>query len=747
VISLSTVGVKDIMEGKKEPAVEVEAIAKRGEVTPISKVLRFSVFEVNLKLRELRKHGVRIRLPAQPFAALVLLLEDANRVVTRDRLCCALWPGETAGDLDLRLNHTIHRIREALNDIADTPRIIETVPRVGYRVLIPVEHVGESTPTTAVPKQVETPTQVSPELSAKPTLPDRPWWRRNVIWAILLVTAASVTFGVIRFGGNRSVLSQDRSPNPLTTFLGAETSPSFSPDGKTVAFSWDGEEKQYFHVFLISLSGGTVKKLTDGPQNDHTPIWSPDGKQLAFLRRSENDTEIWLVKVDGSDPRKLTSIGNSSWHQRLAWTRDPKWMVTSVCTPDDPATLFVISTENGRRRRLTSPPAGERGDLAPAVSPDGRALAFTRVTREYWSDIYIVPVSADLATPDEPRSLTRIDGRATKLSWTSDSRQLFVARSSAAAGVRKLLRIDLAGKVTETGIEGGDPDVSPDGASLAYVRTNIEPTSIWKLELPKSGGSEPKQSRLVSSTRPDLSASLSPDGRRLVFTSTRSGAADLWMSEADGSNAIRITTKGATQPRWSPDGLHIVFESGSAGNADIYLYDVKSGFTRRITSGPGSRVRPSWSRDSKSLYYCSNLSGRPQIWKKPLNGTERQMTRAGALFAVEDFDAKGIYFLTADEPPAIAWAPIDGGDEIKVVDHAAGNIALAASRAGLFFFSSLSQELSQFDFYDFATKRSRVILTIPGPVHHYLNALPGGDGVLYTRFDRLDSDIMLLNLR
>src|SRR4051794_39998566 len=99
----------------------------------------------------MRKHGLRIRLPGQPFDVLVLLLEDANHVVTREKLRAALWPGESCGGHDERLNRTMNRVREALNDCAETPRFVETIPRVGFRFLAPVERFGETLPVAAAP--------------------------------------------------------------------------------------------------------------------------------------------------------------------------------------------------------------------------------------------------------------------------------------------------------------------------------------------------------------------------------------------------------------------------------------------------------------------------------------------------------------------------------------------------------------------------------------------------------------------
>ncbi len=103
---------------------------------------RFGVFELDLRTGELRKTGVRISLSQQAFIVLVALIERPNELVTREELRASLWPADTFVDFEHGLNAAIHRLREVLRDSAATPRFIETLPRRGYRFLLPVERVG-----------------------------------------------------------------------------------------------------------------------------------------------------------------------------------------------------------------------------------------------------------------------------------------------------------------------------------------------------------------------------------------------------------------------------------------------------------------------------------------------------------------------------------------------------------------------------------------------------------------------------
>ena len=111
----------------------------RADTLSSNGLVRFGVFELDLRLGELRKGGVRLRLQHQAFLVLAALLERPSDLVTRDELRSRLWPADTFVDFDHGLNAVVRRLRETLGDSAVTPRFIETLPRRGYRFVAPVD--------------------------------------------------------------------------------------------------------------------------------------------------------------------------------------------------------------------------------------------------------------------------------------------------------------------------------------------------------------------------------------------------------------------------------------------------------------------------------------------------------------------------------------------------------------------------------------------------------------------------------
>ena len=152
--------------------------------TPAAPVLRFDNFDLDLGAGELRKRGVKLRLQGQPLQVLAILLQSAGNLVTREELRNQLWPADTFVDFDHSLHNAIARIREALGDSPQTPTYIETLPRRGYRFIVPVEEV--QAPSTPVESNGHAGALVLP----LPTAAARP--KRSLVLALCLCSIAAV---------------------------------------------------------------------------------------------------------------------------------------------------------------------------------------------------------------------------------------------------------------------------------------------------------------------------------------------------------------------------------------------------------------------------------------------------------------------------------------------------------------------------------------------------------------------------
>lgn len=152
--------------------------------------LRFGVFEANLPARELRKHGIRIKLRGQPFEILAILLEKPGEIVTREVMQKRLWPADTFVDFEHSLNSAVKKLRQALGDSPENSRYIETIPRVGYRFVAPIQVIQEASPQTDTTKR---------EIQASPPASSMSKWAIVLTLSLAAVVLAGAFWGVRRF--------------------------------------------------------------------------------------------------------------------------------------------------------------------------------------------------------------------------------------------------------------------------------------------------------------------------------------------------------------------------------------------------------------------------------------------------------------------------------------------------------------------------------------------------------------------
>ena len=458
---------------------------------------------------------------------------------------------------------------------------------------------------------------------------------------------------------------------PFTAYPGRQTDPAFSPDGKQVAFAWDGEKEDNFDIYIKLVDAGRPLRLTNNAATDAFPAWSPDGRYIAFCRyeggwNQGERGEVWIVPALGGAERRLGEAARM--FGGLSWSPDGKFLaVSEASSAGAPFSLYMISPETGDRRRLTSPPNGDGGDIAPAFSPDGKTLAFFRPPAH---GIYLLPISGSGAARSEPRRLTPPElSRIWGFDWTPDGRGIVF---SSVQGDSSTLWMMAASGGTAERVMGGENaseiSISRTGNRLVYQRESWD-SNIWRIPGPKARDKIGVATRLIASTAWDREPQFSPDGKKIAFTSARLGKNAIWLCDRDGLNPAEITSFSAADvgsPRWSPDSQWIAFDSHNESNWGIYVVSTDRGPVRLLTTGPSDNVRPSWSRDGRSIYFGSNRSGDWQIWKVPSSGgAALPVTKKGGREAFQSLDGKFVYYAKLGSR-GIWKVPTDGGEETQV---------------------------------------------------------------------------------
>ena len=265
---------------------------------PFPLCARFDQFHVDLTGGILQRSGVRVPVQSQPLLVLRLLLEAGGNVVTRDELRKVLWPEDTFVDFELGVNTAVKKLRQALADPAERPKFIETLPRIGYRFLVPVEWVTEN--GKGVEKAGNSATAggmgVASERTASGFSSTGTLKWLAVGGAILLAVGC---IGVWKFVQNRRQMALPPTEVvPLASFSGFEYDPAISPDGNQVAFGLLDKESG---IYTTVIGGEKSFRLTDnfGHHNfgDCCPRWSPDGRQIAYVHVTDDRVAIYVTPV------------------------------------------------------------------------------------------------------------------------------------------------------------------------------------------------------------------------------------------------------------------------------------------------------------------------------------------------------------------------------------------------------------------------------------------------------------------
>ena len=563
----------------------------------------------------------------------------------------------------------------------------------------------------------------------------------------LVAGASLVALAVVLWPGPETPSPSTKSrAMPLTSYPGRESFPTFSPEGDRVAFAWEGENRENWDIYVKLIGENSRARLTTDPADDLAPVWAPDGKRIAFVRREPvtQAASIMLIPSIGGTPRTIVEtlrLSGLGWNQAarpIAWHPDSRHLIVELLEPEaNGSALHVFDVDTGSLRPLFPPESYRRyGD--PAVSPDGRLLAFKRKSGSYATAVHVVGLTESIEADGEPRKVSG-DLPAFTPAWSHDGKYLVFA-AGRTEGTR-LWRVDPNVGDPQPIVQpslGAFPAFSPSGnrATYALITRKVD---IWRASLPGMTNQRP----LIVSTFFDATPAYSPDGSRIAFSSSRSGYREIWVCDGDGSNPIQLTrleSELTSMPYWSPDGSRLVFHSFVGDQREIFVVAVAGGAVERLTNDPSHDSQPTRSRDGEWIYFTSTRSGNGTIWKIPSGGGDPTLvTTEQGFYAVESLDGQTLFLLDNNELQAM---PVGGGESEVLVQgdlHADG---IWLVREGIYMTRDGRTAL---DFYDFSSRKTRRVFEFPEIAYSSVSVTPDGKTILYAPVEPPESDIMLLD--
>jgi Tol biopolymer transport system component len=567
------------------------------------------------------------------------------------------------------------------------------------------------------------------------------WYWLGVGAAVLVLLSAIVLWQLVRKPVEAPV-----EVVPLIAMPGKQATPAVSPDGNQVAFAYNG---QHAGLYTTLIGGEKPLQLTDNP-GDCCPAWSPDGRQIIFVRysgspavwRSEtglpdqsSERSFYVIPALGGSERRLFT-GPVTRCGALNWSPDGKTIAFSE--PNESRTrsrISLFSLSDLTTRRLTSPP-DQHFDCSPVFSPDGSQVAFEEGFGG--EDLFVVKVSGG-----DPIRLT-FDNSGGSPAWTQDGREIVF--SSPTGNLNSLWRIPASGgtarPIAGIGENAYDPSIPRRGNQLVYQH-RVHTEDIWRIELKDERHSRGSPSRFLSSRGYSRRPNISADGKKVAFESDRLGYSEIYSCESDGSNCTQLTSMHGVSgtARWSPDGRYIVFESRTRQFYQIYVVEIASGQTRVVPTFPeADNGAPNWSRDGQWIYFCSAPHGGPfQLWKVPFKGgSPIQMTKNGGVYAIESDDRRFLYYAKYEGGVGGLWKmSLGGGEETRVLGQPVNWWQWVLSPTGIYFLNENAKPNGRIEFFDSATGEMTPIFDLEKPVSSYggLALFPDGKSILYGQSD------------
>ena len=715
----------------------------------------FDVFRVDVSRRLLMRQCEPVPLTPKAFDILLVLVRNRGRVVEKDELMKLVWPDTVVEENNLTRN--ISTLRKALEEGPNQHRFIVTIPGRGYQfagdmpqemAATAVVYERHARTQVLIEEQSEPEVLIEPIQPTKPGIVERKSWRRIAFRVTVAVAACTLSASAAWLYISRSREAALPLPKivPLTSLPDRAECANISPDGNLLAFGRRSDSPQLSGIYIQQIGSDHLLQVTRS-LFDLCPAWSPDGRYLAFSRYGEQEQSIYLISALGGPERKLHSGAPS--YPPMDWSPDGKLIAFSTAPPGHShSVISLLTLETLEIRKLGEPIVGVQ-DWGPVFSPDGKQLAFVRANMYHTrGEIFLMP-----ANGGEARRLTFDNAWIpAPPAWTLDGKSIVF--SSTRSGLPTLWRIPVSGgspvEEMQAGVKAFGPRVARSGHRLIFEQ-RMANSSLWSLDLSKIGENHGRRQVTASKGR-NGAAELSPDGRRIVFVSDRSGSDEIYVCNSDGSNLLRLTNLGGANapgvPRWSPDGQKIAFDSVLRGHTAVSVIPAEGGPAGPLTDQASDNLSPSWSHDGKWIYFTSNRSGNWEIWKIPNQGGKAlQLTRTGGFSGFESSDGNSIYYAKTASEPDIWRLTLQDGQESAVSPtlHLNQWTGWALVDKGIFFVREGPDAHPVLRFLDFATNLVKDITPLdkqPWPL--WVSVSANGKFALYQQMDMYMSNVMAL---
>jgi Tol biopolymer transport system component/DNA-binding winged helix-turn-helix (wHTH) protein len=578
---------------------------------------RFGEFTVDAEQKVLFRNGAPLPLTPKVFDTLLILVENAGRIVEKEALMNRVWPDTFVEEANLTFN--VQQLRKALGDNARKPFFIETVARRGYRFIAQVSETSDKqardqTNGRHLEKRIIEiensnifqPAGLSQSLKQAP--PQR--FRFILVFSVLItLVVGGFAFYPWRKGNvaKNQQGSRFRFQNAQMTRLtsGKALKAAVSPDGKQVAYVL--EEKEGQSLWLRRTAVESAVRIVPPRSVDFLGVnFSRDGDIIYYITSEPRkfDGTLYSVPVLGGPTRRLLENVTGP----IGLSHDGRQIAFTICRSEAEGNmlLMVASADGSNEHQVYAEhePIGLSIDAPPAWSPDDSQIATLRTdSREVLSRFIAVNPRDGSVTDLSPNEWKLVDG----LEWETDG--LFVSAQHQTDDNFQLWQIDpakqTAQKMTNDLNRYDGISLANDRQRLATIQ-NVTLTQLWSVSI-----AHPKNFKQITSGSSNyIDVAFTPQGK-LLYSSRTTGVGDLWQMDADDRNHLELTKNagGNYSPVASPDGRFIFFKSNRGKTYSIYRSLSDGSEARKLADEDEEEAEPDCSPDGKFVVFQNYLPG------------------------------------------------------------------------------------------------------------------------------------------
>ncbi|MCW8879152.1 MAG: winged helix-turn-helix domain-containing protein [Kangiellaceae bacterium] len=714
------------------------------------------------------------RIEPRLMAVLVYLIEHSQSLITREDLIRDVWQGQVVSDN--AINRTIAQLRKLLGDTPSRAKIIETIPKKGYRLIAPVEAICNKTEQSQAPGSAES---LIDNTNHEDNTENNQGFN-NLVWRSSLAIALTAIL-IIWLSPKQADLEQSEvsfTPSnaiPVTSLSGVEAYPAFSSNGHWLAYSHQPETDANWNILIQSLEDNRQYSLTHKQGLNVNPVFAKNSSLMAFTRWNninERKCSIHLIDLSATlsslnmtnrptedSSRLLVNCGTRalprvSWHPRQnSFYYFDREQITQ------PYTVYKYYVDTGKKEQVTLPPQGEQGHYWVEVSPSGKQLAVLSYIDANQSEILIIDEASLQIEKRVP-----IDSYINRVNWLNNS-QLLLHMSNqlkqiSIDSISNNEPIELKNFPLEIADRFIQPQLSQDSTHLALVEMWQE-QNIWQASLETlNSASEPNHRELlIESSRNDYSPKFAHNSDQIAFFSSRSGKVQIWLLGQDKQlKQVTNFTQGLnfSPLRWSHDDRFLLFTFDKS----IYQLSVHDGTLTKVIDSEFGAYNYVYSVNNKFVIASSKRSGDWQLWRLPItehtnqseieakkNQSETvQLTFSGGYGPRVSSDGQWIYF-TKFHQDGLWRIPSAGGAEELITDNFSKlnwlHWQLVDDGA---YYLDISHEIPGIYFFSFENKSRKLALSKQADQSNDFSISQQSKKIVFSKTDSQKGDIYLVKL-